>query len=99
MKKPYRFLEWEISADMLEAIALYVERGLPPGGFLEAVICNDFQGACGRADWHNIRNLPAFAAYFYKETPSACNGSVEAYHAWLLSKQSALTPSTEGGEP
>jgi len=80
---PYRFQNFHIPNRMMGAIALYVESRKAPGGFLTAVICNDLKEACGRADDENLRNLPAFVAYFHNEAPSACWGSEEKMRAWL----------------
>ena len=83
MSSAYHFGEFVVSAEMVEALENYVHQRFAPGGFLEAVICNNFKEACGRADGFNIRNLPAFAAYLYNEMPSPSQGSPEAYEAWL----------------
>jgi hypothetical protein len=72
-----------ISPDMLAAIKRYTERRIPPGDFLQAVICNDLTGAVGMADDDNLLNLPAFVHYFYNEAPSNCWGSKEKMKAWL----------------
>jgi len=79
----YRFQEFSISPRMMGAIKRYIEHGLEPGGFLTAVICNDLRESVGRADEENMRNLPAFVAYFYNEAPSTCWGSHEKMVAWM----------------
>ena len=81
-KEPYYFLEWILEPDDLDSITLYVEHGCPPGGFLSAVLANDFMEAVGRADSQNIHRLAAWAAYVYNEIPSSCHGSYEAVRAW-----------------
>lgn len=82
-KKMYEYSGYVIQDHMLEAIQRYVDYGIPPGGFLTAVICNDFSEAVGRADSTNVANLPAFAAYFYNEVPSDCHGSLELMENWM----------------
>jgi hypothetical protein len=79
----YMFREWGISEHMMGAIRRYIDDRIPPGSFLEAVICNDLQNAVGCADDTNLHNLPAFVGYFYNEAPSTCWGSREKYEAWL----------------
>lgn len=74
---------FHIPEHMKSALSDYVEKGLPPGGFLTAVICNDLKEAVGRADSENLRNLPAFVRYFYNEAPSSCWGSTERLLAWV----------------
>jgi len=81
-KAPYHFREWTLEPDDLDSITLYVEHGCPPGGFLSAVLANDFMEAVGRADNRNIHRLAAWAAYIYNEIPSSCHGSHEAVRAW-----------------
>ena len=79
----YKHQKWEIPTHMMPALAGYVAEGKPVGDFLRAVICNDLFGAIGHADGKNINNLPAYAMYFYNETPSECFGSPEKYDAWV----------------
>lgn len=83
----YTFRQWAIPARMMNAIDLYVQRGIPPGDFLRAVICNDLSEAVGRADDENIAQLPAYVAYFWNECPSTCWGSVENMKAWMAGKR------------
>ena len=68
---------------MMGGIERYINDKINPGDFLQAVICNDLREAVGRADDENIRNLPAYVAYFYNEAPSLCWGSKEKMEAWL----------------
>lgn len=79
----YKFREFEIRPDMVKAIRLYVDKGFEPGDFLTAVICNNLSEAIGRADSDNMRNLPAFVAYFYNECPAPCWGSRAKMDAWI----------------
>ena len=79
----YRFRDWVVRDDMQAALDRYVHQGVRLGDFLSAVVSNDFQEACRRADNDSLENLPAFAAYVYNEMPSTCHGSREIYRAWL----------------
>lgn len=79
----YRFKDFYIPDRMQGAIHRYINNGIRPGSFLEAVICNDLFTAVGKADEENLENLPAYAAYFYNEAPSACWGSKEKMEAWI----------------
>ena len=83
MSSAFVFGEYSISAEMVDCIRDYVELGRPPGSFLTAVICNDLTQACRRADEVNLRNLPAFVAYFYNDVPGPCWGSRERMDAWM----------------
>lgn len=83
----YSFQEFYIPDRMMPGIRRYIEEKIPPGDFLTAVIQNDLSEACGRADDENMRNLPAYAAYFYNNAPMSCWGSKEKMKAWLESKK------------
>ena len=83
----YHFNQFFVRDDMQRALDDYRDHGVPLGDFLRAVVCNDFLGACGRADSGNAENLPAFAGYLYNEMPLACRGSMEAYNNWILRHQ------------
>ena len=72
------------------AIERYITHGIPPGSFLLAVIDNNLQEAIARADDENLRNLPAFVAFFYKETPLSCWGSPDIRRAWMAKKQQEM---------
>jgi hypothetical protein len=87
MSHDYTFRFWRIRADMVEALEAYVQDGIPLGDFLQAVICNDFKAAAGRADDDNLMNLPAFAAYMVNEMPMMSHGSREHYTVWLARKR------------
>ena len=79
----YQDRSFFIPDNMAHAIDNYIERGEPVGDFLTALICNNLSEAIGRADYLNLANLPAFAAYFYNYAPASCWGSKEKMDAWL----------------
>ena len=79
----YTFREFHISPHMMGGIHRYIEQGIPPGSFLCAIIDNNLKEAVARADDENIRNLPAYVAYFYNEAPGLCWGSPEKVKKWL----------------
>ena len=78
----YRFREFYIPERMMGGIRRYIDHGIIPGDFLQAVITNDLRRACAAADDENLKNLAAFIAYFYNEAPSACWGSPEKMKRW-----------------
>lgn len=61
----------------------YVEHGVPPGNFLEAVLANDLMNACGHADEKNESLLMVIVSYVYNKMPSRCHGSYAAVEKWL----------------
>ena len=72
-----------IPSHMHSAIENYIIRGLPPGGFLTAVLANDLMGAVGRADHKNQQALVGWCQFIYNHTPSTSHGSYEAVEKWL----------------
>lgn len=76
-------LERYIPDYMREGVKLYIEKGIPPGGFLTAVICNDLKGAVARADETNRDRLPDYVMFFYNFAPADCWGSEENMSAWF----------------
>lgn len=64
-------------------IDLYVDRGVPTGGFLYAVLTNNLFEAFARADEGNKANLETICDYIYSFTPAICYGSEERVAKWL----------------
>lgn len=59
----------------------YIEQGILPGDFLQAVICNDLVLAASRADYINQQCLMDYARFLF-QAPSVCWGSQEKMQAW-----------------
>ena len=72
-----------IPAPMKGAVSRYILKGIPPGHFLEAVICNDLRGAFARADEENKPRLEDYLALLYNDVPAPAWGSHKNYVAWL----------------
>ena len=68
------------------AVKRYIEHGIPPGSFLEAIITNDLKEACARADSINRTLIWDWVNWFYNCAPAVCWGSDEAYEYWLETK-------------
>lgn len=60
----------------------YIEHGIIPGDFLQAVICNDLKESFGRADDTNIKRMFDIVSFFYNEAPAGCWGSRKIMTAW-----------------
>ena len=73
----------DINLGMLDGIARYVENGCAPGGFLTAVLRNDFVEVIACTDHENIERLPAFASYMYNCLPAGIWRSREAMKKWM----------------
>ena len=61
----------------------YIENGLPPGSFVQAVLENNLSGAYGRADHINSQHIGTITAWIYNFAPSTCWGSEEKVSDWL----------------
>jgi hypothetical protein len=72
-----------LPAHMRDGARMYIEQGVPPGGFLTAVLSNDFKGAFGRADETNLRHMQAWAQWVVWNCPSIAQGSAEKVAAWV----------------
>jgi len=71
---------------MQEGMKLYIEQGIPPGSFLEAIITNNFVGAFERADDINKFALEKYAQFLICEAPRGCWGSITVMNAWIQYK-------------
>jgi len=60
----------------------YIEQGIAPGDFLQAVIKNQLVDSFALADETNIRSMFDIASFMYNQAPLACRGSLEAMKAW-----------------
>jgi len=72
---------------MKGAVQRYIEHGIPPGGFLTAVICNNLSDSFARADENNLAKLHEWVQWFYNEAPSPCWGSQEKMQAWMTQRR------------
>ena len=82
---PYEFQDFYIDEANLHSLRLYIDRGVPPGSFLAAVLENNLKEAVSRADDRNMHNLPAYVGYLYNEAPMQCWGSPAKVGAWIQS--------------
>ena len=78
-----------ISQILVDSLKLYVKEGIPPGGFLTAVLCNDLKEAIARADNRNIKILDEIVKFCYWEIPATCWGSEEKVKYWITKKKEA----------
>ena len=63
---------------------LWIEKGILPGGFLTAVLCNDLRETAMLADYKNARRIPEIVGFWYNEAPVTCwgtRGKIAAWHA------------------
>lgn len=76
-----------IDQNLKEALDLYVEHGIEPGGFLTACLENNLTLALARADYRNRRNIFEIVSYIYNELPARCWGSREHVEKWKEMKR------------
>ena len=65
-----------------EGVHLYIEHGVIPGEFLQAVISNDLKESFGKADIYNRERMFDIVSWFYNNAPAECWGSKEKMIAW-----------------
>lgn len=70
-------------SDIKKSLDMYRLHHRPTGGFLYAVLTNDFMKAIGKADGENIRCLREIRDYILTNMPSRAYGNKERVEAWL----------------
>jgi len=76
--------DWSLIPERMRgAIRCYIERGIPPGHFLTAVLCNDLREAVARADDENKKLLSNYVLFLYNCAPLRCWGSPALFEAWI----------------
>lgn len=66
-----------------DGLRLYLTDGIEPGGFLLAVLCNDFKGAAARADHLNRYSLKEYAIFMSNGMPNSAQGSPQKVQEWI----------------
>ena len=61
----------------------YIEDGIPPGSFLQAVMSNNLKESFMYADDTNIERMFDIVDFFYNEAPIECWGSKEKMSHWV----------------
>lgn len=64
-----------------DGLKRYIHRGIPPGGFLSAVLRNDLFAAVGAADDPSV--IPAICRFLYNSVAAGSFGSEERFRAWM----------------
>jgi hypothetical protein len=77
------FSGYNVPAHTQQALADYIENGVPVGGFLNAVLANDLIGAVGSADAQNIKALKDIVGWVCACAPQGSYGSEALYRRWL----------------
>ncbi len=61
----------------------YIEAGVPPGGFLNAVLTNDLMVAIQKADETNKLHIPDIVTYLLNYLPPIAYGNAKNVTDWL----------------
>jgi hypothetical protein len=69
-----------------ESIDRFVEKGIPGGHFVMAVMENNLTSAVCQADNNNIRGIVDTVKYVYNVCPSGCHGSAVKVREWMHKK-------------
>jgi hypothetical protein len=73
---------------MADSFRLYFERGISPGSFGAALLCNDLRESFARADDTNSQHIRQWVQWLYDNAPNSSWGSREKFFAWMKSRQS-----------
>ncbi len=72
-----------VPEELHEGLIAYILHGQSPGGFLTAVLCNDLQDACQRADMTNRYRLFDIVNFLYNYAPPVAYGNGEKVSTWI----------------
>jgi hypothetical protein len=75
---------------LCDAVEVYVNQRILPGGFLRACLRNDFALAVLQADHRNLRSIRTIAELIYNELPGACWGSTQAVSEWTTGREACV---------
>lgn len=76
--------DWSLIPErMIGGLRRYIERGIPPGHFLSALLSNDLKQTLERADEVNTRAIADYVRFLYNYAPVQCWGSRERFEAWI----------------
>lgn len=77
-----RSLAGKVPEHLREGLARYILRGIPPGSFLRAVLCNDLYGAIRHGDDDSIAGLLDIIMFLSNDCPTGCFGHPEKFSDW-----------------
>jgi hypothetical protein len=83
MKWSDRVNWYDIPERMRGGIVRYVERGIPPGHFLQAIFSNDLMEVVARGDAENLALIPSYAKLLWNQCPSDCFGDPGLVRQWI----------------
>jgi len=98
--RPLDYGRFHIPEHMKGGLDRYVRLGIRPGGFLQAVLRNDFVEAMIRADMQNKQHLHEYALLLLGGViPDEAWGSAEAVNSWIKNGGEGGHPQQEHQKP
>ena len=82
----FRYRGLRIPEHMTDAVLAYFNDHIEPGGFLRALLRNDFMRAWRSADERNVAAFQVWGAFLFNEAPTDAYGSPEKVKAWLKAR-------------
>lgn len=79
----FNYEGYAVAEHCIGALQLYIDHGIEPGSFMEAMLSNDLRGACAMSDEENRHCIFEWVNLFYNELPSDSWGSPEKYRNWI----------------
>lgn len=70
------------------ALFLYVEDGVPPGHFMEAVLAGDLYGAVQRGNEDSLAELTPLVRFIYNQVPGLAWGCYNRIADWKVRQSS-----------
>jgi hypothetical protein len=68
---------------MREGARLYIEQGIPPGGFMMAVLCDSLTKSFSRADHINLDAMQNWTSWLFNDCPRPAWGSLQSVETWV----------------
>lgn len=83
----HQFMGQSVPSYMQDGLLDYLEYGIPPGGFLTAILENDLFQTYARADQINCLTVGAYVSFLYNHADGRSYGSREKVQQWVDSKR------------
>jgi hypothetical protein len=74
--------ESKVPDHLRDGLVRYVTNGILPGGFVQAVLCNNLREAIRRSSHGGVGALPALVEFLTWHMPPEAWGSVARVRAW-----------------
>lgn len=82
--EPLTYIDENLPEHLREGVRNWIEQGITPGSFLRAVIRNDLQAACLRADEISYAQMRQLIRWLVQFAPSGSYGSDKVFSQWPM---------------